>query len=232
MATTISPRACLRELVSTATVLLLVDYTLGAAGIAGRSHRGYVLAAVVSFLAVVLLLRTGVLSLRRCGVARGVVGQIFAGVFFAFVGAAEFFALNRVNLYPVVLVLIVLTLALNILAFHAQARKIIEGRTAAYKPLFGSYASIFLNLVLGFAFLYVLLESWRGQSLFRVGEPTDKLLDYLYFSVVTMTNLGYGDIVPQTGLAKGLVMIQSVLGFLLLSLMAGIVVARLGRRSR
>jgi len=225
-------RACLRELASTATVLLLVGYTLGASGAAGTSVRGYGVVAAVSFVLAFALQPFGVVS--RCERETGsrFLRKLLWSTVFALVGAAEFYALNQIKLYPVLLALMAFTLGLSIYGFYEQAKKIIEGKTSAYKPLFGNYASVFLNLVLGFAFLYVLLESWRGAALFHIEHPTDRLLDYLYLSLVTMTNLGYGDIVPLDRLAKGLVMLQSVLGFLLLSLMAGIVVARLGRKSR
>jgi hypothetical protein len=39
-----------------------------------------------------------------------------------------------------------------------------------------------------------------------------RLLDFLYFSTVTMTTLGYGDIVPATRMARLLVMGQAILG--------------------
>jgi hypothetical protein len=44
------------------------------------------------------------------------------------------------------------------------------------------------------------------------------LLDYLYFSVITFTTLGYGDILPITPLEKGLTIIAVLLGYVMLGI--------------
>jgi hypothetical protein len=51
-------------------------------------------------------------------------------------------------------------------------------------------------------------------------------LDSLYFSFVTFTTLGYGDIVPLSGAAKILVIFESVTGYM----MGGLLVAILARK--
>ena len=49
-------------------------------------------------------------------------------------------------------------------------------------------------------------------------EAKYPLYDYLYFSAVTLTSLGYGDILPFSPLARGLVMLQTISGVLILGL--------------
>jgi voltage-gated potassium channel len=41
-------------------------------------------------------------------------------------------------------------------------------------------------------------------------------IDSLYFSLVTLTTVGYGDIVPLTEFARKIVMLEIVSGFLVL----------------
>ena len=48
---------------------------------------------------------------------------------------------------------------------------------------------LFLILLVGGTFLYSFIEKWS-------------FLDSLYFAVVTVTTIGYGDLVPQTNLGK------------------------------
>lgn len=74
--------------------------------------------------------------------------------------------------------------------------------------------SIFLILGLLWAFVFALLETLQPGSL---GGPsanmsTDLLSDLTYFSSVTLTTLGYGDIVPISRPARMLAMLEATLG--------------------
>lgn len=44
------------------------------------------------------------------------------------------------------------------------------------------------------------------------------LIDFLYFSAVTITALGYGDILPNSSLVRGLVMTETILGTIILAI--------------
>lgn len=50
--------------------------------------------------------------------------------------------------------------------------------------------------------------------------------DCLYFSIVTFATVGYGDILPVSGLAKGVVMSEIVIGYS----MGGLLIAILSKR--
>jgi voltage-gated potassium channel len=50
-------------------------------------------------------------------------------------------------------------------------------------------------------------------------EPNYPLNDYLYFSAVTLTSLGYGDILPYSSLARGLVMLETISGVIIIGLL-------------
>ncbi len=62
-----------------------------------------------------------------------------------------------------------------------------------------------------FSVLYVYIARLQGPTAFS-GDLT--LGEALYFSIVTMTTTGYGDISPKSGLAKFLVSVQIIFGFL------------------
>jgi voltage-gated potassium channel len=59
-------------------------------------------------------------------------------------------------------------------------------------------ALVVLTLIAGM-FFYHRVEGWT-------------LFDALYFSVVTLTTVGYGDLAPQTGLGKAFTMIYLFVG--------------------
>jgi hypothetical protein len=89
------------------------------------------------------------------------------------------------------------------------------------------YAALSAYLLAGLSFgvLYWVLElAWPG-SLHYGGSPIDRFseADGIYFSFVTLATLGYGDFVPKSEVARGLVILEAVAGQLYL----GVMVARL-----
>ncbi len=66
-----------------------------------------------------------------------------------------------------------------------------------------------IQVVLVFAIWYRLISFWEPASFSRALS----ILDSLYFSVVTLLTVGYGDIIPLSAGAKGLVIAQLVLTF-------------------
>jgi hypothetical protein len=81
---------------------------------------------------------------------------------------------------------------------------------------------VYLLIGLVWAFLFMLLESIHPGS-FRIGEGTTIAADtvpprsvflslFVYFSFVTLATVGYGDIVPLTGPARGLATLEGIIG--------------------
>ena len=62
-------------------------------------------------------------------------------------------------------------------------------------------AAIYLALTFIFGLLYFLFDSLDFKS--AVGFKTVNFLDYIYFSAVTFTTIGYGDILPKAGAGQG-----------------------------
>jgi Ion channel len=73
--------------------------------------------------------------------------------------------------------------------------------------------------------LYWALERvWPGSLNYGGGIPDSfSSADGIYFSFVTLATLGYGDFVPKTQVARGLAILEAVVGQLYL----GVMVARL-----
>ncbi len=63
-------------------------------------------------------------------------------------------------------------------------------------------------LVVIFSIIYFLI----GKDNFNNIE--DNYIDYLYFSFITSSSIGYGDITPKTNLAKILVMLHASTTFI------------------
>jgi len=89
------------------------------------------------------------------------------------------------------------------------------------------YAALSAYLLAGLSFgvLYWVLERGLPGSLYYGGAAIDLFseADGVYFSFVTLATLGYGDFVPKSEVARGLVILEAVVGQLYL----GVMVARL-----
>ena len=89
------------------------------------------------------------------------------------------------------------------------------------------YAALSAYLLAGVSMgvLYWALERARPGSLNYAGAIPDSFssADGIYFSFVTLATLGYGDFVPKTQVARGLAILEAVVGQLYL----GVMVARL-----
>lgn len=76
---------------------------------------------------------------------------------------------------------------------------------------------VFMIIGIVYALLYSLIESLLPGS-FAITEITQThknlFSQFLYFSFVTMTTLGFGDIIPIGSLAKSLVIFQGMIGLL------------------
>ena len=59
------------------------------------------------------------------------------------------------------------------------------------------------------------------------GRPIEEVTEAWYFTVVSLTTLGYGDITPTTSLGQLVASAQSIVGFLLLALLASMIFRRL-----
>ncbi len=88
----------------------------------------------------------------------------------------------------------------------------------------------FLYLILGLLWgtIYALTEafmpgSFSGELISTTGPVAARLHYFIYFSYITLTTLGYGDILPQTKGATALCQVEAIVGQFLIA----VLVARL-----
>ena len=103
--------------------------------------------------------------------------------------------------------------------------------------------NVYLLIALAFMFLHAFAEIvrpgsylYQGESLSAVlkGHPEiDALAFLLYFSIVTLTTLGYGDIAPAVPAARMLCSLEAVIGQLFVAVfIARLVSLHIGGKSR
>lgn len=73
-----------------------------------------------------------------------------------------------------------------------------------------------------------------GQNAFEINNPDGlkwNLFTAIYYSVVTFTTLGFGDITPNTPLAAGIVIMEVAIGYVMLGILISILATKVARRS-
>jgi hypothetical protein len=89
--------------------------------------------------------------------------------------------------------------------------------------LFGA-ASAYLMIGVFWAYLYAIIEFFYPQSYMIVGQPGRLVYaDALYLSITVLTSTGFGDVTPLTRPARGICMIEQIVG----ALFVAILIARL-----
>lgn len=175
----------------------------------------------VSELAFSIFLMIGVWSLH--GVRRlfllGIVLMTLGvgGNVFALAGAGTSFVYLSLCSY---IIFLLLTISLAI-------RQVMRSKTVDANSIIGAVC-IYLLLGVIWALFYVLVNILIPGS-FSVqisGSAFAQLQAFLYYSFVTLTTLGYGDIAPISGTARALSTIEAILGqFYIAILVAGLVAA-------
>jgi hypothetical protein len=110
-------------------------------------------------------------------------------------------------------------------ALVATFSELIGSRDPSLDSLVGAIFGYFL-IAAAWGLLYHELEIWRPGSfrLVEVGEGGEQLL---YFSVITLTTVGYGDITPVTPSARTAAALEAVTGTLYIAILIGRIVSRL-----
>ena len=97
------------------------------------------------------------------------------------------------------------------------------------ETIFGAL-SAYLLIGLFFAYTYAFVGSVASPFFASAGNYTIK--DYLYFSFVTLTTLGFGDLVPRGDLPRMLVVVEAILGQLYLVTIVALLVSTYNRKQQ
>lgn len=101
-------------------------------------------------------------------------------------------------------------------------------KTSRYGHSLGRWGLTVLLFISLFAGVFWFLDHNSTTSMFENYPNSSGVFDYFYFSVVTFTTLGYGDIVPVTVLEKVIVGIEVLLGFTMLGVLINLIKRRFG----
>jgi hypothetical protein len=112
-------------------------------------------------------------------------------------------------------------------------REVYQAETVSSDSIYGAFGG-YLLVGVAFGHLYCVVEtllpgSFRGGEEFMAQLQSEDQRHFLltYFSLVTLTTVGYGDITPAKEAARGLALAEAVLGQFYI---AGLIAALIGKR--
>ncbi len=97
-----------------------------------------------------------------------------------------------------------------------------------------AFWSLLFAVAFGFVYYFMGGSICFNQDLltrFFSGESKPSFFGCIYYSVVTFTTLGFGDIIPTNDLARFVVMLEVILGYVMLGGLISIFANKLARRS-
>ena len=100
-----------------------------------------------------------------------------------------------------------------------------NSRSVAQAQLYTA-VSIYLLLGLLWTALYLAIDAFSPGSIQVGSHPADRQTELLYFSLVTLSTIGYGDIVPLSGEARILAALEGVTGVLYIAITVALLVSR------
>jgi hypothetical protein len=169
-------------------VIGLVAIVSGAFGTTGPGRIG-----VAGLLSATLLfaLSTSRVSTRVQRIAMGIVGLVFVAVSIALALGSPRFASGLVGIVDAFLTFVALVAILRRLATHPViTRRTLAGAACAYLLIGLFFASVFTFLAAA------------ATTPFYAETAAERSVDHLYFSFVTLTTVGYGDLTPTGDLAR------------------------------
>jgi voltage-gated potassium channel len=185
-------------------------------------------APLVRSLVFSVLLVVGIWSLRG--------GGRFFAVGMAFVVAGVALNVTAINLHSPFLQFgsILSLIGFLLVAITYTMKQVVLSNEISLNRIVGAIC-IYLLLGVIWAMTYTVVELASPESFAGFAPTGDQGWDseWLYFSFVTMTTLGYGDILPISATARGLAYIQAVVGqFYIAILVAGLVSAYVSNHNK
>ena len=98
------------------------------------------------------------------------------------------------------------------------------GLVSGFGEKVGRYLVSVATVVFAFGLLYSLVGQVKSSA---CGGIVDRLVDGIYFSVVSFTTLGFGDYYPSSYLCRALAGAEAVIGYIMLAILVHLITRKL-----
>ncbi len=124
-------------------------------------------------------------------------------------------------------VLVILVASLPMLAV-GLIRQVRSDQKVSLQTMMGVLCA-YLLLMSSFAYAYAVIGDLGSEPFFSQGAQWDSLGDYIYFSLITITTVGFGDLTPATDLGRSLTAAEALIGQIYVVTVVAVIVSNLGR---
>lgn len=184
----------------------------------GAQGWGNLLFTVLGALMAMLAARASGLARRwKRGVDTFAILSVGAHILLLLAGTAELAPLGSQNPAPGV------PTVLACASFAMVVRRLLRHRKVTMSTVLGSVTA-YLFLALIFYYLFLIADMVPGHRFFGSQQPTS---EFMYFSLSTITTLGYGQPAPETEVAQLLATTEAVVGQLFLVTFVAMIVGML-----
>ena len=199
-------------------ILLLVDFMLLAA--LPDEPATTLIRAPLIVATVLLALRTSEASPHLIRVARWATVLAVVAIILAFLNEDPWFR------GAVSLVFVVLLASLPFVII----RRILGHNEVSVETIYGALC-IYLLIGLIFSSVFVAVNG-LGSEHFAIPADQNQPADLLYLSFITLTTVGFGDVVPNTDFGRSIVVLEALIGQIFLVTLVARLVAMFGQEQR
>jgi len=112
---------------------------------------------------------------------------------------------------------------LKLFAYITEANILVRSLIQSRRKIFVFFSAVGIIATVMGALLYIVEGPAHGFTSIPKG---------IYWAIVTITTVGYGDIIPQTGLGKAIASFTMLLGYAIIAIPTGIVTSELSQEMR
>jgi len=202
-------------------VLVLLILSFFSSAVAGDNHYGRVATLV-------LLAATTWLALRASQVQRRLLRYAVTLIPLATLAAIVAGVLGSDETAKIVTA--TLTAILVLVAPTAIIKRLATHPVISLNTFYGAVC-VYLLIAMFFASCFAVIGAASGNGYFAQIQPPAKAssIDYLYFSLTTITTVGYGDLTARGDVGRMLANLEAILGQLYLITVVALVVQNLGQ---
>lgn len=124
-------------------------------------------------------------------------------------------------------VLVILLASLPLVAV-GLIRQVRTDRKISVQTMMGVLCA-YLLIMSSFAYSYAVIGQVGSEAFFNQGAQWNTIGDYIYFSLITITTVGFGDFTPATDLGRSLAAAEALVGQIYMVTVVAVIVSNLGR---